>query len=49
MLQKKTPYHNYLQLVPKNLRKDLLAPTIQDPKLKVAYLVFLDMLHLLKM
>lgn len=49
MLQKKTPYHNYLQLVPKNLRKDLLAPTIQDPRLKVAYLVFLDMLHLLKM
>lgn len=49
MLQKRTTYHNQLQTLPVDVKfsiKDFLRP---DERQKVAYLVFLDMLQLLKM
>jgi hypothetical protein len=49
MLQKKTTYHNILNTLPVVSKKIILLQTIKDLKHQTAYLVFLDMLQLLKM
>ena len=49
MLQKNTNYHIQLNLIPNIIKEATLQVNIQNPKQKVGQLVFLDMLHLLKM
>jgi hypothetical protein len=49
MLQKNTIYHSTLSTVPTNLKAHILKQNIADPLQSVAYLLFLDMLQLLKM
>lgn len=49
MLQKNTIYHNYLRTLPTSVKPYVLNKNTQDPVQKVAYLVVLDMLQLLKM
>jgi hypothetical protein len=49
MLQKNTNYHIQLRLIPNIIKEATLQVNIQNPKQKVGQLVFLDMLHLLKM
>lgn len=49
MLQKKTIYHLQLNTLPANIRLPLVENHKIDPQQQVAYLVFLDMLQLMKM
>lgn len=49
MLQKKTPYLLNLNTLPVVTQTRLLRIRQVDPQVKTAYLVFLDMLQLLKM
>ncbi len=49
MLQKKTIYHETLNTLPLNSKIRTCQKNVQDPKHLTAYLVFLDMLQLLKM
>lgn len=49
MLQKKTNYHHLLKLLPPNRLLNLVHAQKTDVQQRVAYLVFLDMLQLLKM
>lgn len=49
MLQKKTYYHDGLNLLPIKIRNEAKQKLVCDPRQRVAYLVFLDMLQLLKM
>jgi len=49
MLQKNTNYHIQLNLIPNIIKEATLQVNIQNQKQKVGQLVFLDMLHLLKM
>lgn len=49
MLQKKTNYHQLLKLLPPNRLLNLVHAQKTDVQQRVAYLVFLDMLQLLKM
>ncbi len=49
MLQKKTPYQLNLNTLPVVTQTRLLRIRQVDPQVKTAYLVFLDMLQLLKM
>jgi hypothetical protein len=49
MLQKNTNYNIQLKLIPNPVKEVILQTNKQDLKQKIAHLVFLDMLHLLKM
>lgn len=49
MLQKRTTYHLQLNTLPTNIRLPILENYKVDPQQQVAYLVFLDMLQLMKM
>ena len=49
MLQKSTNYRNQLTLIPNSSKNNILKINTQDERQKVAYLVLLDMLQLLKM
>lgn len=49
MLQKKTHYHNNINLLPLKIRTQVKQNMVSDPRQRIAYLVFLDMLQLLKM
>lgn len=49
MLQKKTIYHTQLNTLPSNIRLPLVESYKVDTQHQVAYLVFLDMLQLMKM
>ncbi len=49
MLQKKSNYHTYLNTLPQICKINISRHLVIDSKHKVAYLVLLDMLQLLKM
>ena len=49
MLQKRTYYHDGLNLLPPKIKNEVKRVNTCDPRQRVAYLVFLDMLQLLKM
>lgn len=49
MLQKNTIYHKILNVAPTPVKKVICQKNIEDPRQKISYLVFLDMLQLLKM
>ena len=49
MLQKKTTYHLQLNTLPDNIRMPLIERYKVDSRQQIAYLVFLDMLQLMKM
>lgn len=49
MLQKNTIYHNTLNTLPTLVKSHALKQNVADPLQSVAYLLFLDMLQLLKM
>ncbi len=49
MLQKKTNYNNVLSLLPKAILKKQLSLIHKPNQLKIAHLVFMDMLELIKM
>lgn len=48
LLQKRTTYHNVLNTLPITIKNSTLKKTTQDFKHLVSYLVFIDMLQLLK-
>ena len=49
MLQKNTIYHTSLSTIPSLVRPHILKQNVADPLQSVAYLLFLDMLQILKM